>query len=230
MSGKELKENNFTIAKELLKNRFFQICINQEYKNKKFKKDIVDRKRIKIILKNIKIKSKKRNLDIGETVMQLTEEEQAVVSVIFHNRVEEDIQCFMDHRLSMFGSDGNAVSKNGFYKDGKPHPRFYGTFPRILGRYIREKRSKLSLEEAIYKMTGFPAWRLGLKQRGEIKKNYIADITIFNPEKVIDKATFKNPHQYSEGMKTVIVNGQISVINGKKVKGRHGKVIRSFSD
>jgi N-acyl-D-amino-acid deacylase len=158
--------------------------------------------------------------------MQLTEEEQAVVSVIFHNRVEEDIQCFMDHRLSMFGSDGNAVSKNGFYKDGKPHPRFYGTFPRILGRYIREKKSKLSLEEAIYKMTGFPAWRLGLKQRGEIKKNYIADITIFNPEKVIDKATFMNPHQYSEGIEFVLVNGELVVSEGNHTKKTPGKVLR----
>ena len=170
--------------------------------------------------------AKIRNLDIGETVMQLTEEEQAVVSVIFHNRVEEDIQCFMDHRLSMFGSDGNAVSKNGFYRDGKPHPRFYGTFPRILGRYIREKRSKLSLEEAIYKMTGFPAWRLGLKQRGEIKKNYIADITIFNPEKVIDKATFMNPHQYSEGIEFVLVNGELVVSEGNHTKKTPGKVLR----
>ena len=116
--------------------------------------------------------------------------------------------------------------KNGFYKDGKPHPRFYGTFPRILGRYIREKRSKLSLEEAIYKMTGFPAWRLGLKQRGEIKKNYIADITIFNPEKVIDKATFKNPHQYSEGIEFVIVNGELVVSEGTHTKITPGKVLR----
>tara|TARA_Y100000768_G_scaffold157879_3_gene117845 strand:- start:10254 stop:11873 length:1620 start_codon:yes stop_codon:yes gene_type:complete len=170
--------------------------------------------------------AKKRNLDIGETVMQLTEEEQAVVSVIFHNRVEEDIQCFMDHRLAMFGSDGNAVSKEGFYKDGKPHPRFYGTFPRILGRYIREKRSSLSLEEAIHKMTGFPAWRLGLKQRGEIRKNYIADLTIFNPNTVKDLATFENPHQYSIGIQYVIVNGEVVVSNGIHTKKTPGKVLR----
>lgn len=170
--------------------------------------------------------AKKRNLDIGETVMQLTEEEQAVVSVIFHNRIEEDIQCFMDHRLAMFGSDGNAISKYGFYKDGKPHPRFYGTFPRILGRYIRENRSQLSIEEAVYKMTGFPAWRLGLKQRGEIKKNYFADITIFNPNTIIDKATFENPHQYSEGIKYVIVNGELVVSEGTHTKEKPGKVLR----
>ena len=75
-------------------------------------------------------------------------------------------------------------------------------------------------------MTGFPAWRLGLKQRGEIKKNYIADITIFNPEKVIDKATFMNPHQYSEGIEFVLVNGELVVSEGNHTKKTPGKVLR----
>ena len=135
----------------------------------------------------------------------------------------------MDHRLAMFGSDGNAVSTEGFYSNGKPHPRFYGTFPRILGRYIREKRSKLSLEEAIYKMTGFPAWRLNLKQRGIIKENYNADITIFNPKTIIDKATFENPHQYAKGIEFVIVNGEVVIDDGIHQKITPGKVLRRGS-
>ena len=178
---------------------------------------------------SIKEIAKLRSLDESETILQLTEEDQAVVSVIYHNREEGDVRCFMDHRLAMFGSDGNAVSPEGFYRNGKPHPRFYGTFPRILGRYIREKKSKLSLEEAIYKMTGFPAWRLNLKQRGIIKENYHADITIFNPQTIIDKATFENPHQYAQGIEFVIVNGQLVVDNGIHQKITPGKVLRRSS-
>ena len=168
----------------------------------------------------------KRNLAPAETILQLTEEDEAVVSVIYHNRVEGDVQCFMDHRLAMIGSDGNAVSPDGFYKNGKPHPRFYGTFPRILGRYIREKRSKLKLEEAIYKMTAFPAWRLNLKKRGALKENYYADITIFDSKTVIDKATFENPHQYPDGINHVIVNGHLAVEDNKHTLKKTGKVLR----
>ena len=175
---------------------------------------------------SIKDIAKSRNLGESETILQLTEEDEAVVSVIYHNRDEEDVKCFMDHRLAMFGSDGNAVSPEGFYSNGKPHPRFYGTFPRILGRYIRGKKSKLSLEEAIYKMTGFPAWRLNLKQRGIIKENYIADITIFNPKTIIDKATFKDPHQYAEGIEFVLINGQSVIEKGVHKKNTPGKVLR----
>ena len=132
----------------------------------------------------------------------------------------------MDHRLAMIGSDGNAVSPDGFYKNGKPHPRFYGTFPRILGRYIREKRSKLKLEEAIYKMTAFPAWRLNLKKRGALKENYYADITIFDSKTVMDNATFENPHQYPDGINHVIVNGHLAVEDNKHTLKKTGKVLR----
>ena len=136
--------------------------------------------------------SKKRKIDSAETVLQLVEEENGAVPTIVHNRVESDIRCFMDHPLAMFGSDGNAVSPDGFYKSGQPHPRFYGTYPRILGRYVREKPSVLSLEEAVYKMTGFPAKRLGMKKRGHIQKDYVADLTIFDPDKpwTIDASKF----------------------------------------
>ena len=102
-------------------------------------------------------------------------------------------------RLSMFGSDGNAVSKNGFYKDGKPHPRFLWNIPKnSKADTLREKKSKLSLEEAIYKMTRISSLeiRIKTKRRNPKKKLHCRYLTIFNPEKeVIDKATFMNPHQ-----------------------------------
>ena len=107
-----------------------------------------------------------------------------------------------------------------------PHPRYYGTYPRILGRYVREQPSVLSLESAINKMTGFPSERLVMKERGLIKENYIADVVIFNPETVIDCATFEDPHQYPKGIPHVIVNGQSVIQNGKHTGSRPGKVLR----
>ena len=170
--------------------------------------------------------AQKRKIDPAETVLQLVEQEIGAVPVIIHNRLESDIRCFMDHPLAMFGSDGNAVSPNGFYKHAKPHPRFYGTYPRVLGRYVRKKPSVLTLEEAIYKMTGFPAKRLCMKNRGLIRKGYIADLTIFDPKTVIDNATFDDPHQFPVGIDHVLVNGIPVIKNGKHTKSIPGKVLR----
>ena len=170
--------------------------------------------------------AQKRKIHPAETVLQLVEEEIGAVPVIIHNRLESDIRCFMDHPLAMFGSDGNAVSPNGFYKYAKPHPRFYGTYPRVLGRYVREKPSVLTLEEAIYKMTGFPAKRLCMKNRGIIRKGYIADLTIFDPKTVIDNATFDDPHQFPVGIDHVLVNGIPVIKNGKHTKAIPGKILR----
>tara|TARA_Y100001936_G_C15918871_1_gene582855 strand:- start:61 stop:975 length:915 start_codon:yes stop_codon:yes gene_type:complete len=170
--------------------------------------------------------AKKRKIDPAETALQLVEEEIGAVPVTVHNRLESDIRCFMDHRLAMFGSDGNAVSPNGFYKSGRPHPRFYGTYPRILGRYVREQPSVLKLEEAIYKMTGFPAKRLCMKNRGIIKEGYIADLTIFDSKKIIDNATFDDPHRYPSGIPYVLVTGEIVIDNGVHSNKTPGKVLR----
>ena len=173
--------------------------------------------------------SKKRKIDPAETVLQLVEEEKGAVPTIVHNRVESDIRCFMDHPLAMFGSDGNAVSPDGFYKSGQPHPRFYGTYPRILSRYVREKPSVLSLEEAVYKMSLLPAQTVGIKNRGAIKKGMFADITIFDKNTIIDKATFENPHQYSEGIYYVLVNGSVAIDNGEFQNIKAGEVLRKNS-
>ena len=123
--------------------------------------------------------------------------------------------------MTMIGSDGR-LSRPG---DGHPHPRAYGTFPRVLGVYVRE-RKLMSLTTAIHKMTGLPAKTLGLKDRGEIAVGKIADITIFDPEKVIDQATYTNPHQYPLGIEYVIVNGIPAVENQALTGKTSGKVIR----
>lgn len=140
--------------------------------------------------------------------------------MIFHAMDDADVDRIMKHPKTMIASDGR-LSQPG---DGHPHPRAYGTFPRVLGYYVREKKL-LTLEEAIHKMTGLPALRMGLKDRGILAKDYFADIVIFNPTTVKDKSTFEEPHQYPEGILYVIVNGVITVDNGKFTGNRGGKVL-----
>lgn len=142
-------------------------------------------------------------------------------SCVFHAMNEEDVERIMQHPMTMIASDGRLVEPG----NGHPHPRWYGTFPRVLGRYVRE-RGTLTLPQAIYKMTKLPATSLGLEDRGWLEEGMKADIVIFDPEKVIDKATFEEPHQYSEGIHYVIVNGQQAVKEGEFQGLRAGKVLR----
>jgi len=142
-------------------------------------------------------------------------------SCVFHAMDEKDVERIMQHPQTMIASDGRLV-KPGM---GHPHPRWYGTFPRVLGHYVREKRI-ISLPQAIYKMTKLPAITLGLKDRGLIKEKMKADIVIFDPKTINDKATFENPHQYPEGINFVIINGEISIDNGIFQHLKAGEVLK----
>ena len=107
-----------------------------------------------------------RGVEPAEATLQLIEEEDDEIMAIYYNRVESDVRFFVGHPQAMIGSDGNAVSPDGLYRDFKPHPRFYGTYPRILGRYVREQPAALTLEEAVYKMSGFPCPTHGIRGSG----------------------------------------------------------------
>ena len=139
---------------------------------------------------------------------------------IFHARDDGDVDRIMQHPKTMIASDGR-LSVPGF---GHPHPRAYGTFPRVLGHYVRD-RKLLSLENAIQKMTSMPAKRMGLTDRGMIASGNYADIVIFDPATIKDKSTFEKPHQYPEGIKFVIVNGVITVDDTVFTENRAGKVL-----
>ncbi len=145
-------------------------------------------------------------------------------AVIAHNMTEEMIRAAIGHPAVMIASDG-------FLSGGKGHPRGVGTFARVLGRYVREQKA-LNLGDAIAKMTLQPARRLegvvpGMKSKGRVKAGADADLTIFDPDKVIDRATFASPAQYSEGFRYVLVNGDFVVRDGKLVEGAHpGKAVR----
>ncbi len=136
---------------------------------------------------------------------------QMDVSIVGHSMDEGDVETVMRWPLTSIGSDGSALAPYGPLSTGTPHPRSYGTFPRVLGRYVRE-RGTLKREEAIHKMTGLPAARLNLSQRGLLRTGYWADIAVWDAATVADTATYTAPHQYPVGITTVIVNGMV-VIN-----------------
>ena len=179
-----------------------------------------------LVGKNIVEIADEREIEPAEVVIELMEEEGGSVPTLVHNRVESDVRYFMGHELAMIGSDGNAVSPNGPYRDALPHPRFYGTHPRILGRYVREQPAVLTLEQAIHKMTGFPAQRMSMRDRGLVKEGLTADIVVFHPETVIDNATWEEPHQYPDGIPYVLVRGVPVIDEGRHTSARPGKVLR----
>ena len=160
-----------------------------------------------------------------EAVVRLNLEENGVVAVVIHNRAESDVRYFMTQPLAMFGSDGRAISPDGIYADAKPHPRFYGTYPRALGRYVREQGA-MTMETAVHKMTGFPAERLRLRGRGLVREGMAADLVVFDPDTVIDRATFEEPHQYPVGISHVLVNGVPVISEGTHTGARPGRVLR----
>ncbi len=145
-----------------------------------------------------------------DTMLHLIDVCENDVRCVMFNRDEQDVRYFMSHPLGMIGSDGSSISPRGVALRSQPHPRFYGCYPRILGRYCREEQV-LPLELAIHKMTAAPAARLGLKNRGRLTAGYKADVVVFNPDTVIDRATFDDPHQYPDGIEHVLINGQAVV-------------------
>ena len=161
---------------------------------------------------------------VGILLDLLVEEDGSVPTVFFHHS-EDDMQLAMKQPYTSIGSDGAAISPEGPRGATHPHPRWYGTFPRVLGRYVRELRT-LELPEAVQKITSMNAEKANIPDRGLIKEGYWADVTLFDPATVIDKATFEEPHRYPEGIPYVIVNGVVALDNGQHTNSRSGMVLR----
>ncbi len=151
--------------------------------------------------------------------------ERGSVGCVYFIMSEDDLKLALQQPWVAIGSDGSALATEGPLRSGVPHPRNFGTFPRVLGRYVREQKV-MPLEEAIRKMTSLPASILGLTDRGTLEAGKAADLVIFDPATVIDRATFENPFQYSEGIATVVVNGQVVLDEGHHTGARPGKVLR----
>lgn len=175
--------------------------------------------------KNLTEIARAKGSDEYTVLFDLLLEEKGEVMIILFFMQESDVQQVMTHPLQMVGSDSWSLAPEGVLSRGKPHPRFYGTYPRILGKYVREQ-NVLTLEDAIRRMTSFPATRFGLRDRGLISEGMWADITIFNPEIILDQASYEAPHQYPIGIEYVIVNGHLAIDNGQLTGMRSGQVLR----
>lgn len=154
----------------------------------------------------------------------LIEEKNRVGMVIFMMK-EENLKRILAHPLVGVGTDGSAVAPYGLLGRGKPHPRLYGTFPRVLGKYVREEKIA-PLPEMLMKMTSLPARKFGFEKRGAVLNEHFADIVIFDEDKVIDKATWTDPHQYPAGIEYVIVNGKVVIQRGEHTGSLPGKILR----
>ena len=160
-----------------------------------------------------------------ETVCDLLIEEDARVDVLFFNMSESNLREFLQWDFVMVGSDSSIRSTTGILNEGKPHPRSYGTFSRILSKYCGDG-GIFTLQNAINKMTGMPAIKFGVKKRGFIREGCFADIVIFDKDIVKDMSQFHDPHQYSRGINYVIVNGKVTLENGQHTGSFSGKVLR----
>jgi N-acyl-D-amino-acid deacylase len=163
--------------------------------------------------------------DPFDFVFDLLRDTRASVGCVYFIMSEDDVKLAMRQPWVAIGSDGSALAVEGPLRAGVPHPRNFGTFPRVLGKYVREEKV-ITLEEAVRKMTSLPASALNLPDRGSITPGKWADLVIFDPATVADKATFEQPFQYPVGIDTVIVNGQVVLDEGTHTNAKPGKVLR----
>jgi N-acyl-D-amino-acid deacylase len=166
-----------------------------------------------------------QEVGVEEAVLNTLIANQGKVIVFDKTRRRDLISRLIKHPLSLIASDGFGVRFEGEAQENLVHPRAFGTFPRILARYVRERKD-LSWEEAISKMTGKPAEKFGIQQRGILREGFAADVTVIDPEQIQDLATISNPFQYARGVKYVLVNGQLVVADGLSTGGRPGMVLR----
>jgi N-acyl-D-amino-acid deacylase len=175
--------------------------------------------------KSILQASREAGKDPYDFISDLIIEEDDQVGMINFSLNEETFKRIILHPLVVIGSDGWALAPYGKLACGKPHPRSYGTFPRMLGRYVRDEKL-MPLGRAIEKMTSLTAEKFGLAGRGRIMNGYYADLVVFNPDTVIDLSTWEEPHRYSRGIEYVIVNGEVVIDQGEHTGRLPGKVLR----
>jgi len=152
-------------------------------------------------------------------------EEGGAIGTIYAHHTEADMNLALQQPWCSIGSDGSAFAIDGPLRRGHPHPRNFGTFPRVLGVYVRE-RHLLGLEDAVRKMTSLNAAKLGIHDRGLLRPGQYADVTLFDPETIVDQATFLEPFQDNKGIAAVIVNGQLVLDAGTHTGARPGRALR----
>jgi N-acyl-D-aspartate/D-glutamate deacylase len=160
----------------------------------------------------------------AELLMDLLVEQRCTVGMVSFSQSLDNVAKVLAHPALMIGSDSIPLYAGDGDRPGKPHPRTYGTFPRVLGEYARE-RKLFTLESAVHKMTGMPAARLGLADRGVLREGAFADLTVIDPATVRDESTYAEPHRYPAGIPYVIVNGSVVVDGGRFRAAGTGRVL-----
>jgi N-acyl-D-aspartate/D-glutamate deacylase len=159
-----------------------------------------------------------------DVLFELLENNGGSVPTVYFHHSEDDMRYALRQAWVSIGSDGTAVTTEGPLAAGNPHPRYFGTFPRVLGRYVREERV-ISLEEAVRKMTSANAAKVHQYDRGLLRPGMAADVTIFNADTIVDNATYEKPHQYASGVEYVIVNGKVVLEKGRHTGARPGAIL-----
>jgi len=167
----------------------------------------------------------RKDVDPLDELFDILIEERGSVSTVYAHHTEEDMTLALVQPWCSIGSDGSAHAVKGALRRGNPHPRNFGTFPRVLGVYVREK-GLLRLEDAVRKMTSLNAAKAGLRDRGLLKSGQFADITVFDPLKIVDRSTYTEPFQYGDGIEHVVVNGQLVLDRGRHTGARPGRSLR----
>lgn len=168
--------------------------------------------------------AQQRDKDPIETLLDLLLEDESGVGTVYFITAEENIRKLIPLPWISFGSDEASQAPEGVFLKSMPHPRAYGNFARLLGKYVREEKL-LTLEEAIRKLTSLPATNLGLDRRGELRDGYFADVVVFDPRTIIDRAIYEKPHQYAEGVRHVFVNGAQVLKDGTHTGTKAGRAL-----
>jgi N-acyl-D-aspartate/D-glutamate deacylase len=163
--------------------------------------------------------------DPRDAAMDLVIADRGETSVIISIMREDDVRLALSNPMVSIGTDSGARAEDGPFSESKSHPRAWGSFPRVLGRYVRDEQL-MPLEDAIRRFTSRPAGRLGIADRGLLRPGFKADVTIFNPATIRDLSTFEDPTHYSQGVEHVLVNGKAVVSGGKMTNERPGEPIR----
>jgi N-acyl-D-amino-acid deacylase len=166
-----------------------------------------------------------RGTDPAETAIDLVIEDDSRVGAVYFMMSEDNVRRKVAKPWVSFGSDAGAPATEGAFLESNPHPRAYGNFSRLLGKYVRDEKL-ISLQEAIRRLTSQPAYNTGIIDRGELTEGFYADVVVFDPEKISDHATFDEPHQYATGVWHVFVNGQQVLKNGRHTGATPGRVVR----
>ena len=166
-----------------------------------------------------------RGTGAEETAMDLVIQDNSRVQSVFFTMSEDNIRRKIAVPWVSFCSDAGAYATGGVFLNFQPHPRGYGSFARLLGMYVRDEKV-IPLEEAVRRLTSLPAGNLGIRERGSLEPGYFADVVLFDPETIADRATFEKPHQYAVGVQYVFINGEAVIVNGGPTGAKPGRVVR----